>query len=37
MSNVHYEGGPMVKNPHANIKDVGLIPGSRRSHMLYST
>ena len=27
-------GGPVVKNPPANVGDMGLIPGSGRFHML---
>ena len=31
-----FPGGPVVKNPPANAGDTGLIPGSGRSHMLWS-
>ena len=30
----NFPSGPVVKNPHANAKDTGLIPGSERFHML---
>ena len=31
-----FPGGTMVKNPSANAGDPGSIPGSERSHMLWS-
>ena len=31
-----FPGGPVVKNPPANAGHMGLIPGSARSHMLWS-
>ena len=31
---VDFPGGPMVKNSPANAGDTGLIPGSRKFHML---
>ena len=30
----NFPSGPVVKNPHANAKDTGSIPGSERFHML---
>ena len=29
-----FPGGPLVKNLPANARDMGLIPGARRFHML---
>ena len=29
-----FPGGPVVKNPPANARDTGSIPGLGRSHML---
>ena len=29
-------GGPVVKNPPANVADTGLVPGLGRSYMLWS-
>ena len=29
-----FPGGPVVKNPPANARDMNLIPGPGRSHML---
>ena len=29
-----FPGGPVVKNPPASARDVGLIPAAGRSHML---
>ena len=29
-----FPGGPVVKNPTANLVNMGLIPGLGRSHML---
>ena len=31
--NWDYPGGAVVKNPPANARDTGLIPGLGRSHM----
>jgi len=31
-----FPGGAEIKNPPANAGDMGLIPGSERSHMLWS-
>ena len=31
-----FSGGPMVKNPPANARDKGSIPGPGRSHMPWS-
>ena len=28
-----FPGGPVVKNPPANARDTGLIPGLGKSHM----
>ena len=30
-----FPGGPVVKNPPANARDTGSIPGLGRSHMLW--
>ena len=30
-----FPGGPVVKNPPANVGDMGSIPGLGRSHMLW--
>ena len=32
-----FPGGAVVKNPPVSAGDIGLIPGSGRSHMLQST
>ena len=29
-----FPGGPVVKNPPANARDMGSIPGERRFHKL---
>ena len=37
---VHFEdfpGGPVLKNPPANVGDAGSIPGLGRFHILWST
>ena len=31
-----FPGGPVVKNPPCYARDIGLIPGPGRSHMLWS-
>ena len=31
-----FPGGSVVKNPLANARDVGLVPGPGRSHMPWS-
>ena len=31
-----FPGGPVVKNPPANVRDIGSIPGLGRSHMPQS-
>ena len=35
-SNRGFPGGTVVKNPPANVGDMGLSPGPGRSHMLQS-
>ena len=30
-----FSGGPVVKNPPANVGDMDLIPGPGRFHMLW--
>ena len=30
-----FPGGPVVRNPPANARDMGSIPGPGRSHMLW--
>ena len=32
-----FPGGPVVKNPPANVGDTGLIPGPGRSHIPWVT
>ena len=32
---MNFPGGSVVKNPPANAGDMGLIPGPRRSYMLW--
>ena len=32
-----FPGGTVVKNPPANARDMGSIPGPGRSHMLQSS
>jgi len=32
----YFSGSPVVKNPPANVGDIGLIPGLERSHMPQS-
>ena len=36
-ASVKPEGGPVVKNPHANAGDTDSIPDLERCHMLWST
>ena len=31
--NKDFSGGPVVKNPPANVRDMGSIPGPGRCHM----
>ena len=37
MKHWSFPGGSVVKNPLANPRDVGLILGPRRSHVLWSS
>ena len=40
MKKVHFEdfpGGPVLKNPPANVGDRGSIPGLGRFHMLWGS
>ena len=37
MDNEDFPGSPVVKNPPASARDIGSIPGSGRSHMLWSS
>ena len=32
-----FPGGPGVKNPPANTRDMGLIPGHKRLHVLWDS
>ena len=36
-ASVKPEGGPVVKNPHANAGHTNLIPDLKRCHMPWST